>query len=617
MSGSPLEAGRAHGAPEPYQRDMAAAYNELLSSSASGAPVRARLGLLSTPEKHFHGVDTRAVLQNLARSLTSQRRNEDTYFSYVEKDLQVRSTLEKLNEPTKKAEARQESESGVSGLFDTSRDEPIEREIFPNEGSEYEDDDQSEELGADDFQAEASNHFEEGSEYTHEDVLAVGNEDNGGDDSYIAKEAKNYSYNNSIGNGDRDDGKEEFEHTNAESYGDHDEGTKLVNSPSSRAPPCRPQDLDGIISHERTPTTEEVRRLQKRHHELEDELQLLHTKQEQDHDSNYENSNQSGPCLEYLKEHAGAVDIAPGVVVVDPEKLDKLLNGEKVEDGAPIFMPDHVPSLTSELPSSPSSEMGSILSQAGSSPERPISIRFPSFGVKCDSTPTPSTLNPPTVVTSPGGKHIEFTNGSSPFAVNCFRSHRGKENSPSKKSPNKARRNDSLPEEIAEWAREAHVGEVGEDEKEKAMEKGGEEADEDLASLDPIVEHEGKEDVPTVCTSTPPSAHPNKDQQKIISPPPSPEQSLLSRTSDVELLTYKLDILYHKDSALSLELETNASPSQTSDLTPQEGDELDGSAEDVDKAARVRPPLSQPPTLSLHSLICIALAHCPRPLHHL
>jgi hypothetical protein len=581
--------------------------------------VRASLGRVSTPEKHFHGVDTRDVLRSLARSLTPQRRSEVTDLSYEEMDLQTCSTLENLDRLNKKVEVGQQDESEISGLFDTCRDEPVEGEIFPNEGSGYEDEDQSEELGDDDFQTEAIHNSEEGSEYTHEDVLAIDYKHSGGDDSYIAEEGKNYSYINSIGNGDRDDDKEEFEHTNVESYDDHDEGTKLVNSPGPHASPHRPQDLDSIISHERSLTTEEVCRLQERHHELEKELQVLHTEQEQDYlDS--ENLDGSGPCLKDLKEHAGAVDVAPGVVVVDPEKLDKLLNGEKIEDRAPIFMPDHAPTPKFEPSSCPGSEMDSILSQACSSPERPTNTRLPFLCVKRDSTPIPTTLNPPTVVASPRRKHIEFPNGPNPSTATCFRSHRGKENSPSKKSPNKARRNASLPEEIAEWAREAYVSELDEDEKEKVMEKGGAEGEkdpgkhrvEDPAHLDSIVEHEGTEDVHAASTSTSLSTHSNKDEQKIIWPPRSPEPVLLSSTSEAEIRTYKLDIPGHYDSTFPLELKTNASPSRIAELTRQQGDELDASAEDVDKAARVRLPLiSTPDTVTAFTDLYSACSPSP------
>jgi hypothetical protein len=113
-----------------------------------------------------------------------------------------------------------------------------------------------------------------------------------------------------------------------------------------------------------------------------------------------------------------------------------------------------------------------------------------------EDTPLPSTsfINFPSptcaagVVSTPGGKHIDFASTSTvpetPFTktLSYFKQYKGKENSPSKR-----RRNASSPEEIAELAREAAVEEQ---EAEEKKELGGLEKyrELDLAPEEPVME---------------------------------------------------------------------------------------------------------------------------------
>jgi hypothetical protein len=102
------------------------------------------------------------------------------------------------------------------------------------------------------------------------------------------------------------------------------------------------------------------------------------------------------------------------------------------------------------------------------------------------STLYPGTDTEPAVIHTPGGRHLEFTSNASieesPFnnTLRYFKQYKGKENSPSK-----SRRNASLPEEIAELAREAN-------EEEEDLDKY---RSVDLAPMEPVGESEGVEDL--------------------------------------------------------------------------------------------------------------------------
>jgi hypothetical protein len=102
------------------------------------------------------------------------------------------------------------------------------------------------------------------------------------------------------------------------------------------------------------------------------------------------------------------------------------------------------------------------------------------------STLYPGTDTEPAVIHTPGGRHLEFTSNASieesPFnnTLRYFKQYKGKENSPSK-----SRRNASLPEEIAELAREAN-------EEEEDLDKY---RSVDLAPMEPVVESVETEDL--------------------------------------------------------------------------------------------------------------------------
>jgi len=129
--------------------------------------------------------------------------------------------------------------------------------------------------------------------------------------------------------------------------------------------------------------------------------------------------------------------------------------------------------------------------------------------------------NSPSVIQTPNGRHVDFTKGSSVFetpftkTLNYFKTHVNKEN-----TPHKVRRNASLPEEIAELAKEANLNElddeyVGSDtedlEKYRAM---------DLALEEPVVENKIAGDLITT-----------------NSPNPKPVEQLIKNTDVEELAT--------------------------------------------------------------------------------
>jgi hypothetical protein len=96
------------------------------------------------------------------------------------------------------------------------------------------------------------------------------------------------------------------------------------------------------------------------------------------------------------------------------------------------------------------------------------------------------------VASTPGGGHLEFTPNAPVLdmpltkSLHYLKHHRGKENSPSK-----SRRNASLPEELAELAREAN--------EEEGLEKYREM---DLAPMEPVMESDAAGDLITFSTSS-------------------------------------------------------------------------------------------------------------------
>jgi hypothetical protein len=109
------------------------------------------------------------------------------------------------------------------------------------------------------------------------------------------------------------------------------------------------------------------------------------------------------------------------------------------------------------------------------------------------------------VVATPGGKHIDFAPTSAvpetPFTktLSYFKQYKGKENSLSKDSPSKRRRNASSPEEIAELAREAAIEEQ-EAEEEKELEGLEKFRELDLAPEEPVMESTSAGDLITCGT---------------------------------------------------------------------------------------------------------------------
>ena len=112
---------------------------------------------------------------------------------------------------------------------------------------------------------------------------------------------------------------------------EHDTAKDVMNMPPSYvAPSHRPSDFGNILRGSREVTQEEVEFVKRRREELEAEVEADRLKHEQDRDEGIDDRTSvgSGPSLMQLQTEAGAMEVAPGIVVVDPEELDKLLAGD-------------------------------------------------------------------------------------------------------------------------------------------------------------------------------------------------------------------------------------------------------------------------------------------------
>ncbi|KAF1949070.1 hypothetical protein CC80DRAFT_555686 [Byssothecium circinans] len=270
----------------------------------------------------------------------------------------------------------------------------------------------------------------------------------------------------------------------------HDDIEGITNLPGKTLS-HRPHDLHSIFSGDREVTSEEVQHLNTRRQELEAEVQDELLQAEEASEKAAAMAVESCPSLEELKEQGVAVPLAEGVAVVDPEKLEELLGSNaEPEDEAmdqertstpSDFSPsmDYVSPTDLERTSTPTDYNPFLdyisptdLTEFPSSrflPSTPTPMPQPQTLRRRVSTSTGSRMpssshSPNTKLDSEANttdqlaeqRRIQFTSPSAvqetPFkkTLNYFKQYRGKENSPSK-----SRRNASLPEEIAEMAKEA------------------------------------------------------------------------------------------------------------------------------------------------------------------
>ncbi|KAF2636661.1 hypothetical protein P280DRAFT_510318 [Massarina eburnea CBS 473.64] len=251
---------------------------------------------------------------------------------------------------------------------------------------------------------------------------------------------------------------------------------KIVTATAPVSASHRPQDLQSILSGERSVTSEDVKKVSVRRKELEAEIEEERLRHK---GSVGEGRKVGGPSLKDLEESGFAVPLAEGVVVVDAEGLDELFGGGGVwegEDGTkeeekemekenekekkPNTPPFANPiSPTTFIPSTPTPLTPCLRRRASTS----AGLHMPSSAY----SPDPKVLaqDQGVRVTDRKNRHIHFASPAgvkdSPFkkTLDYFKQYKGdgkgggKENSPSKN-----RRNTSLPQEIAEMVREAGLG---------------------------------------------------------------------------------------------------------------------------------------------------------------
>lgn len=192
----------------------------------------------------------------------------------------------------------------------------------------------------------------------------------------------------------------------------------------------------------------------------------------------------------------------------------------------------------------------------------------------------------PNVVQTPNGKHVDFAKGSSVFetpftkTLNYFKANKGKEN-----SPNKPRRNASLPEEIAKLARETHVADM-DDESEDGKDLG-QYRDKDLAPEDHVLENGAAGDL--MIAYTPSAKAPKQWNEEETANKACLTNKLLvtHSTSNAEAQTYSLDIPGHYGDTFKIQIQTNASSLQIARFIRQRGEELDASEESINNAVEV------------------------------
>ncbi|KAF2791835.1 hypothetical protein K505DRAFT_363451 [Melanomma pulvis-pyrius CBS 109.77] len=502
------------------------------TSSPSPVPTHVDPNHESTSDQHLNCLHSDETSPSVSTSATSDHHDEDTDLLYEGAGLQSGILTADRDEIYEDLADTQGDIDENSTLFEEDQDELAECTLL-SEGSGYMD-----EVAA-----------------NGEDVSVT--EDQGGNEnSYISQEG--YSY---------------------VAEDDHDDIEDAISLPSSKEAPHRPQDLGSIISHEREPTLEEVGRLRQRRKELEEVIESDRIKHDQDEEVFIEGSSESGPSLEDLQEHAGAVALTPGVVVVDTEKLDKLLSSGAAEDGAVVFMKDqessnHIASLASDKGSVLSHNMPSHVT----TPQRSTEPGLPSFNPKNASEADKI----PSVVQTPNGKHVEFAKGSSVFetpftkTLNFFKANKAKEN-----SPHKPRRNASLPEEIAKLARETHVADMDdESEDRKDLDQY---RDMDLAPEDHILENGAAGDL--MIAHTPNAKAAKQWNEETTNKAYLTENLMVTHsTSNTKAPTYSLDIPGHYGDSFKMEIRTNASSLQIATFIRQRGEELDASEENINSA---------------------------------
>lgn len=196
----------------------------------------------------------------------------------------------------------------------------------------------------------------------------------------------------------------------------------------------------------------------------------------------------------------------------------------------------------------------------------------------------------PSIIQTPGGKHIEFVQNSSvqdtPFTktLNHFKQYKGKDI-----SPNKSRRNASLPEEIAELAKE-----IQEDEEDEAREELEKYRDLDITPLDQVMEDNIAGDL-ILPTSPPKQSSVQKLVDTEVIQKGSTAPKILKLASKEDLLkiggiAYELDILGRDGEVITIFTRATTSVQQVTDFIRQQALELGAEEVQINDTIEVSQP---------------------------
>lgn len=314
----------------------------------------------------------------------------------------------------------------------------------------------------------------------------------------------------------------------AGSDAEHDDARDVMNFPPSYVPPShRPSNLPEILEGVEEATKGDMDALKHRREELEAQLEQEGRGMTQsEHGDSFVNKNPRlstsghGPSLSRLQEEAAAVEIVPGVVVVDPEELDKIMSPDRISeaDSPAVATPGSpfsgLKKIDKAIDSSDAGLKISTTAVLGSPTESDISSTpiavSPLSRLSKGADGSPPTPSPPP---RPGSsRRVSFaaepTVIGDPFtgtvkqlksfkAEDPARSTDQKENTPYRPRTSRTRRNAATPQEFEEYKKD-----VSSDEEDLEKYRHA-----DLAPLDPVMEGDNAGDL---ILSTPTS---NKEEE--------------------------------------------------------------------------------------------------------
>ncbi|ORY05704.1 hypothetical protein BCR34DRAFT_604453 [Clohesyomyces aquaticus] len=382
----------------------------------------------------------------------------------------------------------------------------------------------------------------------------------------------------------------------------------MMNSQNEFTPVNRLQGLNALIAREREPMSDEAELLMQRREALERELTVTMDEYERLAGENDE-SKTSGPTLNELQEHAGAVPIGPDVVVVDVDQLNRLLSVtntatvteddseensrdlSELSSPAPAQVPYNTPDRFPKAPKYDTTPPAATMDQLDK--VTPASISLPPSPAHAwnnenadPSTPTPSSVPLPTsqekkdnfkdAIRSSGSRRISFADKPSnseetPFTstlkyFKSFKSHR---------------RNASTPEELAELAREANDTSEPDETLDQYREK-------DLAPLDPVMGANVAGDL-IMATTASSRAH---NMSAIVDVQDFRDDAVGNNTvgdvaAEVEvrpIVWYALEVPGTYGEENKIRVGSSSPPEDVADFIRMKAEELEASQKEVDRA---------------------------------